>query len=296
MDKWQETLIIQNHWFCSLACRTCRPDMEPVPDVGEFHGQLPQLITTEELGAMIGHLKTNRLLGKDRISEIRFAGEWSEPTLDETLPEKIDLLVKETKDLGCLIGVITNGVNLPHGSYDEEKMEKYFINHFGFIHFPKNVELFVSVGDEHLLSYLEKRQKEGADAKVAEVEYREKVANLFTFMRQNGNWGNLNINVVAPINAPPDFLDKIRQKFAIPEDYVFKYGTLRLANYSPHQEKMKGAVDLTLSDEPPNNIERTYFIGKERGKLLLYTSISKFCYKIGGVPYQDYSFPILNKT
>lgn len=291
MDKWSETLIIQNHWFCQLACKTCRPDMIPAKEVET----LPQLITSQELLKMVSFLKSNNLLGKDRISGIRFAGEWSEPTLDDTLPEKIDLLVKQTVGLDCLIGVITNGVNMPQGEYDEKKMKEYFTDHFGFTHFPENVELSISIGDEHFQSYIDKRQREGMVVEIAEREYKEKMANLFIFMRKHDNWKNLNVNVIAPADAADDFLEHVKQKFGIPDDYFFKYGTLRLANYSPHQTKMEGAVDLTNSDEPPNNNERVYFLAKRRGKLNLYTSSSRFCYDIGGQPYDQYKFPIPEK-
>ncbi len=289
--KWPEALIINNHTMCNLRCAHCQgPNAESMNVVLETPKRLPNRITFEEMVEVVGFLNDNNLIGNDRITAIRFGGNWSEPTLDPELPKKLNFLLGQTENTDCRICVITNGVDIPSGNYDEKAMRAYFEVNFGFENFPPRFSLAVSIDGEHLSSYARRRSLEaGVSATEAQKEYLEKVANLVHHADLHGNVNNLGFNAVEPVNAPVNFCEDVRRNFRIPD--TFNLSTLRRAIYTPKQEGLVDAVNLAGTAEPPKNCERCYFLTKRGGKVVLFPDIASFGYNTNPVPFRDFKFP-----
>lgn len=289
--KWPEALIVDNHTMCNLRCAHCQgPNAESKKIVIETPEKLPNRITFEEMAEVVEFLNDKNLIGNDRISAIRFGGNWSEPTLDPELSKKLSFLLEHTKNTDCRICVITNGISAPSGDYAKNAMREYFENNFGFENFPPGFSLAVSIDDEHLSSYTRRRLLEAGVSTVdARSEYLEKVANLVHHAELHGNVDNLSFNAVEPVDAPDDFCGNMRRNFAIPD--TFNLSTLRRAIYTPQQEELTGAVNLAGTAEPPANCERCYFLTKRKGKVVLFPDIASFGYNKNPLPFRDFEFP-----
>lgn len=289
--KWPETLIIQNHQMCNLRCSHCQgPDAERKPISLQPLEILPNRISLAELKKVIIFFNNKGLIGNERIVAIRFGGNWSEPTLDSELSAKVDFLLDATEGTSCQISVLTNGINIPSGLYNQDLMREYFLFHFGFEEFPERFSLKPSIDDEHLESYIRRRNLETEiDRDVATQEYKEKVLNLVHHAELHGNAQSVHFNTVKPTNAPPNFEERWRQKFGIPKG--FRVFTLKRAIYTHQQENLEHAVDLARTLQPPLNTERCYFLAKKKNQLLLYPNIVSFGFETDGVPYRNFGFP-----
>jgi hypothetical protein len=288
-----ETVIIQNHNWCNLMCRDCQgPKVDSRKLSLAIPEELPELLTCDELHEFVIYLKDHELLGNGKIGWIRFAGNWCEPSLDRDLPNKVKMMLSETDGTECKVGVVTNGTNIPAGEYDRKQMESYFLRTYGFAKIPDSLEVSLSIGDEHFEAFLKRKSLE-LNMKIGEVyddvwtEYMQKIANFTRYAKESGIWKNIYFNIIEPSNSPPDFLDKMKYKFGIPDDFDFRYGTLRRSIYSSRQDGLEYAVDLRATGEVPNNTERCFFLKKAKGRLLIYNTIVDFCSNRGGKPYPD---------
>lgn len=276
-------VVIDNHIGCQLVCAHCwgpraserRPPLR-TPE------ELPNLISFDEFREAITAI--HRRLG-DKITYITFGGNWCEPTLDQSLKQKIDFLLKET---GFRVVVITNGVNIPQGEYDLEKMKNYFLSNFGFPVPPERFSLIMSVDDEHLSSYQKKRQAEsGLCEEDAEIEYLSKIANLVRYAEENGIVERICFNTVKPEDLTDEetFIRRVRDRFGIPDS--FKIGVLRRSIYAKRQEGLSNAVVINGTDSPHNKAF-CYFLTKRGGKLWVHCGISDFGHKRNPKSVEDF--------
>jgi len=134
-------LIIVNHTMCNLRCNHCQGlNADKLDIVLKPPKKLPNRITLTELQQVINFLKSKSYIGKNKIIDIRFGGNWCEPTLDSKLSTKIKYLLKNTKNpnYNVQIQVISNGINIPPGKYNENLIRKYLLINFGFVIFLKD--------------------------------------------------------------------------------------------------------------------------------------------------------------
>ena len=292
--KWAETLIIDNHKLCNLRCAHCQgpnADRMKMLWMGPDKDRIPARISLAELTEVVKYLKeTGMIGGGNRIADIRFGGDWCEPTLDPELPEKVDYLLQTTEGNDCRIWVITNGVTAPSGDYSPDLMREYFVSIFGFEAFPERFRMNVSADDEHLNSYIRLRLLQSRIASdQAQSEYLEKIANLICYARVYGNVDRLLFNAVESTVAPPNFTAMVRDKFGIPEDFAL--GVLRRSIYTPQQIGLKDAISLVGTSEPPLNSERCYFLTKRNGRVVFFPDIASFGFNIHSFPFREFIFP-----
>lgn len=286
-----KALIIEGFRLCNLICEHCQGTKRAL--TGNYlltpPVSLPAEITLEELKEVVTNFKDRGLFGADRITAIRFGGEWSEPTLDSRLSEKIQYLLNEVPGLQT-ITVFTNGVTLSHADYSNESMRKWFLDRFGFDQPPGKFILTLSVDDYHLASYQSRRKREkNVQSQDSEREYKEKIINLIHYFQEMDCNVHLIINFVKSALDDDDFEQIQRRKFNIPQDLYCH--CLRKAIYSPFQSQIMGAIDLVPTAESPSKGEVNVYMRKSlkhKGKILLYPSIADFGYDKNGLPFNEF--------
>lgn len=276
-------VVIDNHIGCQLVCAHCQgpraSERRPPLRILE---KLPNLISFDEFREAIGAIYQS--LG-NKINQITFGGNWCEPTLDQSLKQKIDFLLKETD---FRVFVITNGVNIPQGEYDREKMKNYFLKNFGFPAPPERFFLCLSVDDEHLSSYQKKRKVESEiSEKEAEKEYLSKIANLVRYAEENGIVGRIGFNTVKPEDLTDEvtFIKRVRDRFGIPDS--FQIYVLRRSVYAKRQEGLSDAVVLN-GTQAPFNKALCFFLTKRARKLFVYSGISDFGYRRNSISVDEF--------
>lgn len=285
-------LIIVNHTMCNLRCSHCQGlNADKLDIVLKPPKKLPNRITLTELQLVINFLKSKIYICKDKFIDIRFGGNWCEPTLDSELSQKIKYLLQITKDANCKIKVhlISNGINIPSGKYSENFIKKYFLKNFGFEIIPKRFRLTISTDNEHLNSFVRRRKlEERISSGNATQEYLEKVANLIHYGETHRNLKNIMFNIVKPTNSLSNFEHIMRKKFGIPNN--FNIDILRRAVYSPLQEKLPNSVNLKGKFESPLNKEYCYFITKRKREIVIFPDIYSFGHNTNAVPYKKFKF------
>lgn len=290
------TLVIANHSGCNLLCEHCMGRIEgssgPRPFTQETPARITQQITTPELHGIIADLLSRGQINPD-LYGINFGGRWCEPTLDPTLPEKINFLLNVTQEASpnCEICVITNGIQIPSENYDEEAMSKYMLQNFGFEEFPKRFFLCVSLDEEHYSSYVQRRlfEESSLSPETIKSEYDTKMQNIARYVTEKGYLDQFAFNIVVPMGVPEsDYIEEIKKKFGIPEN--IRIDVLKRSIYTSAQHGLENAQDLTRTHNTPSDQQECFFLAKRRDNLVIYPDIVSFGYDQNAIPFEEFQF------